>query len=180
MRTLVAALTLFIHLSLLWCLIHWGTLTVRASPSVTPVQIITVASAPAPRISTNIAADQVKIDKFNDTLPMLTSLETPAESVAIERPNTGIIPPHPAAPIADASAFAPNSGVPTGVHVTVVLRVEVNGNGTLGRVQVEVSGGSALIDNAAIAYVRSLRWIGGRTGDRPASMWVRWGVPING
>ncbi len=179
MRTVIAVLVLFFHISLLWCLAHWGMPTVRATPTVVPFQIITVASALPHRVSTNIAVDLVKIDQFNDTLRVLTSLEPSAVPVGTEKPNTGIIPPHPVEPIGDASAFVRNSGVPTGVHVTVVLRVKVTGSGNLDQVQVEVSGGSALIDKAAIAYVRSIRWIGGRTGDQPASMWVRWGVPIN-
>jgi len=47
----------------------------------------------------------------------------------------------------------------------------------VGRVQVDVSGGSPRVDQAAIAYVRALK-SGGRVDDQPETLWVRWGVRL--
>jgi hypothetical protein len=62
----------------------------------------------------------------------------------------------------------------------VVLRVEVRGSGAIGRVEIDVSGGSTRVDQAAIAYVRTLEWVGGRVDDHPETLWVRWGVRLDG
>ncbi|MDP8986409.1 MAG: hypothetical protein M3N97_15500 [Pseudomonadota bacterium] len=60
----------------------------------------------------------------------------------------------------------------------MVLRVEVYGSGLVGRVGVDVSGGTRALDEAAIAYVRALKWVAGRVDDRSETMWVRWGVRL--
>jgi TonB family protein len=62
----------------------------------------------------------------------------------------------------------------------VVLRIEVLTSGSVGRVEVDVSGGSDPVDAAAIDYVRSLKWIGGRIDGQPENIWIRWGVRLDG
>jgi TonB family protein len=90
-------------------------------------------------------------------------------------------PPRPSdAQSLSISDFAGISGLLKGSGATVVLRVEVHGNGIVGRVEVDVSGGSRKVDQAAIAYVRGLKWVGGRVDDKPETLWIRWGVRLDG
>jgi outer membrane biosynthesis protein TonB len=72
------------------------------------------------------------------------------------------------------------AGISPGAGVTVVLRLEVRGDGTVSQVQIDVSGGAHLIDEAAIAYVHAVKWVGGRIDDKPESIWIRWGVRLDG
>jgi TonB family protein len=92
-----------------------------------------------------------------------------------------ITPPRPAddQPISPRE-FARRAGVRPGIGATVVLRVEVRGNGAVGQVAVDVSGGTALVDKAAIACVRAMRWVAGQRDGQPQTLWVRWGVRFDG
>ena len=92
-------------------------------------------------------------------------------------PTGAITPPHPAEGAQpDPKSFAERAGVSAGIGATVVLRVEVRADGTVGRVAVDVSSGHRRIDRQAIVYVRAMRWIGGSDGGHPAALWVRYGV----
>jgi hypothetical protein len=102
--------------------------------------------------------------------------------ITVRSPLSGsTTPPHPAdTQFVSTAEFARSSGLPQGSGATVVLRVEVLGTGAVGQVEVDVSGGSRRIDQAAIAYVRILNWVGGRVEDKPETLWIRWGVRLNG
>jgi hypothetical protein len=80
----------------------------------------------------------------------------------------------------DSRPFARAAGLKPGEGVTVVVRIEVLGSGELGRVTVDMSGGSTARDEAAIAYARSLTWIGGLIDGQPATLWLRWGIRLQG
>src|SRR5271166_3918811 len=72
-------------------------------------------------------------------------------------------PPHPDEAFRiDIAPFARQASLQQNAGATVMLRVEVHGSGAIGRVEVNVSGGSRRDDRAANAYVRALKWIGGR------------------
>jgi hypothetical protein len=90
----------------------------------------------------------------------------------------GMMAPRPADVAIDPAPFARRAGLQPGEGATVVLRLEVLGTGQLGRIEIEVSGGASEVDREAIAYVKSLPWIGGMSDGRPASMWIRWGVRL--
>jgi len=109
-------------------------------------------------------------------------LEPSARFASADNPATRsgtTTPPRPVEPVPDSRAFAIPAGLSPGSSVTVVLRIEVLGNGTIGQVQVEVSGGAHSVDEAAIAYVHALKWIGGSINDRPETIWIRWGVTLD-
>ncbi|HWS69790.1 MAG TPA: energy transducer TonB [Steroidobacteraceae bacterium] len=91
-----------------------------------------------------------------------------------------ITPPVPTDTFVDTSPFVKQTGLQKGSGVTVVLRVEVRGSGEVARVAVEVSGGTPEVDQAAIAYVRAMKWIGGFKDDKPETLWIRWGVRFDG
>jgi TonB family protein len=112
-------------------------------------------------------------------LPTLGSIEGESDGAILTRGSGITVPPHPddASPI-DAAPFARQAGLHEKAGATVVLRVEVLGNGAVGRVEVDVSGGNRRIDQAAIAYVRAMKWVGGRLDDQPQTLWVRWGVRL--
>ena len=90
------------------------------------------------------------------------------------------MPPHPDDAVVDPVPFAREAGLSPGEGATVVLRLEVLGTGELGRVEVDVSGGTLEIDRSAIAYVKALPWLGGMIDGRPSIIWIRWGVRLQG
>jgi len=110
--------------------------------------------------------------------PPLDFKEEDNDAAASERGDGRITPPVPMAPMLDIAPFAQRAGLAERAGATVVLRVEVRGDGIVGRVDVEVSGGSAQVDQAAIAYVRAMTWVGGRKSGKPETLWVRWGVHL--
>jgi hypothetical protein len=96
----------------------------------------------------------------------------------IEVLGIGTMSPRPADVTVDPAPFAQRAGLSPGDGATVVMRVEVLGTGDLGRIEVEVSGGTPRVDQEAIAYVRSIPWIGGLVDGQPTTLWVRWGVRL--
>lgn len=92
----------------------------------------------------------------------------------------GTMVPHRTGNAIDPAPFARRAGLQAGQGATVVLRVEILGSGEVGRVEVEVSGGSEVIDRAAIEFVRALTWEGGMVDGRPTALWVRQGVRLQG
>lgn len=92
----------------------------------------------------------------------------------------GTMAPHPAEYAIDQTPFARRAGLQAGQGATVVLRVEVLGSGDVGRVELDVSGGTAEIDSAAVAYAHALPWVGGMIDGLPATMWIRLGVRLEG
>ena len=90
----------------------------------------------------------------------------------------GTMPPRPDELAIDPAPFARRAGLATGQGATVVLRVEVLGSGDIGRIEIDVSGGTPEIDREAIAYATALQWVGGMVDGQPASMWIRWGVRL--
>jgi hypothetical protein len=116
-------------------------------------------------------------------VPQLSPMVYAEEIPAIVHPTLavmgiGTMPPRPEIGDIDPAPFARHAGLRPGEGATVVLRVEVLDSGAVGRVEVDVSGGSAEIDQAAAAYARSVPWIGGMIDGRSATLWVRWGVRL--
>jgi TonB family protein len=103
----------------------------------------------------------------------------------VEQPTVSIIgvgtmAPYPEDEAIDARSFAQRAGLRPDEGATVVLRVKILGTGDVDDVQIDVSGGSARVDDAAVAYARTIRWVGGVIDGRPAAMWIRWGVRLQG
>ena len=78
----------------------------------------------------------------------------------------------------DSKPFAIQAGLSSGQGATVVLRIEVLDDNEAGRIVVEVSGGSAAIDTAAIAFARAMPWIGAVVDGKPVPMEVRYAVHL--
>ena len=76
----------------------------------------------------------------------------------------------------DMTPYIAQAALLPGEGASVVLRVEVLPTGEPGRVEVDVSSGSRQVDQAAVDYARSQRWIAGRIDGVPQPMWIRWGV----
>jgi len=58
----------------------------------------------------------------------------------------------------------------------VILNVEVMANGMVGRIELRKSSGYSILDSSAIKAVKKWRFIPGRKGNTPISMWVE--IPI--
>jgi TonB family protein len=119
--------------------------------------------------------------------PVQTIVDEPAigpitrESTA-QRQSQGVtIPPYPIVDsLPDTKAYSALAGLHEGTGGTVVLRVEVCGSGAIGRVAIDVSAGNKRIDRAAVAYIRAIKWVAGSVDGRPETMWIRWGVRLDG
>lgn len=75
-------------------------------------------------------------------------------------------------------ALAQRAGLRNPEQVTVLLRVQVLADGRAGDVVIEQSGGTVVIDAAAIEYTRMLTWISGRRAGEPAIFFIRLGVHL--
>jgi TonB family protein len=78
----------------------------------------------------------------------------------------------------DPQWYALRAGMTAGEAATVILSVEVLADGSVGDVSVTRSGGSAAIDEAAIAYIRRLQWIPGSVNRHARTMRIRWEVVL--
>jgi hypothetical protein len=92
----------------------------------------------------------------------------------------GTLAAGPGAPdlLPESRPFAVKAGLLLGQGATVVLRVEVLDDNEVGRIVVEVSGGSPEIDVAAIDYARAMPWIGAVVDGKPVPMEVRYAVRL--
>ena len=158
--------------------------------AVTSVAGTYVRDAAEPLISVFVRPRVIRVPEPERTSTLPTMLKLPADSLLseipipeLDRPTTlmagvGTMAPRPEGELGDPSPFAQRAGLAEGEGATVVLRVEVYGSGDVGRIEVDVSGGSEPVNAAAISYVRSLPWSGGRVDGQPATMWIRWGVRL--
>ncbi len=174
-RTLVLMPVLVVHLVLIGVAMNMP-LALTHALRVEPLTIISIeGSPPIPRVTAPISVDVLPIKTVAAQPPILAPLEdTPFTT---ERGGGRVTPPRPSV-LADIVPFARQAELTPGSGATVVLRVEVYGSGLVGRVGVDVSGGTRALDEAAIAYVRALKWVAGRVDDRSETMWVRWGVRL--
>jgi TonB family protein len=108
------------------------------------------------------------------------SIDLPQIDFAVDR-NNAAVSTAPSLQYSARSSMQPyirQAALLPGEGATVVLRIEVLGDGEPGRIQIETSSGSARIDQAAIDYARSQHWYAGRLNGEPHSMWIRWGVRL--
>jgi TonB family protein len=77
---------------------------------------------------------------------------------------------------ADPASFARRAHLLPGRAVTVVLRVEVTADGTVGAADVIRSSGNRAADAAAVDYALALRWIPGTIDHQPKA--VRVSLPV--
>lgn len=177
---LASAIVAAAHAGVVLWLIHrgaslepeWITLsTSQPEPVVSPALVDAVlprAVVPAPEIlvklqpvSTMAIRDVTFEDPDDNAASVVGSASTP-------RPVTS--------QSFDTQAFAQRAGLRPKGSAAVVLEVEIRADGTVGTVTVVQSDGHAAIDAAAIAYVRSLRWIPGTVDHQPAAMRIRFPV----
>ena len=145
--------------------------------------MITLAPLSKGAISPSFPVTLLPIGLIDTHLPAPGSveIENENEGAVTIRSSGPTVPPHPDETFTlNAATFARQAGLQGGFGATVVVRVEVRGTGEVGRVEVDVSGGSRRVDRAAVAYVRALKWIGGRVGNEPQTLWIRWGVRLDG
>jgi TonB family protein len=63
-----------------------------------------------------------------------------------------------------------------GYHGEVLLKVEVLSNGRVGEIEVKKSSGHDVLDRSALNTVRKWKFVPGRKGETPVSLWVN--IPI--
>jgi TonB family protein len=169
------------HLAFIWFVTHEPVY--RAPPFTATGALVMVSLAPMSMESVfaRLPIQMLPVGQIVSDLHPLGDISDRADPAAPVHSGGITIPPRPSdARFIGSSEFAGISGLLKGSGATVVLRVEVRGNGVVGRVEVDVSGGSRKVDRAAIAYVRGLKWVGGRVDDIPETLWIRWGVRLDG
>ena len=179
-RASVGVLVGSAHIAIGWIALQQVNVSARVIPPVMPLAVISLARKTNARIATAITVDPILNASIPGTQPLFVAIEPEPMAPADTRSTGHTIPPHPENPLIDTKPFAQRAGLSPGVGATVVLRVEVQANSVVGQVQVEVSGGTPKVDEAAIAYVRMLKWIGGRVDNQPETLWIRWGVRFDG
>jgi TonB family protein len=80
----------------------------------------------------------------------------------------------------DPAPYARQAGLRSGRGATIVMRLLVLPSGRVGDIEIDVSSGSALIDNAAMDYARARHWLTGTADGEPTTLWIRWGVRLQG
>jgi TonB family protein len=176
----IAAFVFAVHLSVLVLVAMMARPDRHAEIPVGSVTLMTIspvsrAAAARPRLAIAL----VHPPEIAATLPVVAAVPPDDVESMPQQRSARTIPPRPDDLTQMASrAYSDHAGIPHGLGVTVVLRVEIRSTGAVGRVQVDVSGGLRQVDQAAIAYVRSLHWVAGRVDDQPKTLWIRWGVRL--
>jgi TonB family protein len=177
-RTIAWVAVLVGHLTVIWFVGHATEGKVARRPSIEPMVLISMAPVVRGSITASFPLQLLPAGPIASDLPKLSDM---AEPTIAPQSSGHTIPPHPAeSQVVRTAEFAQNAGLKGGSGATVVLRIEVRGSGLVGRVEVDVSGGTRKVDQAAIAYVRGLKWVGGRVDDKPETLWIRWGVRLDG
>lgn len=180
-HAIVSVFVLSVHVVLVGVVMHQK---VALAPPLSGLESLAFVTVSAPSrtapISPLIFVRERVVTDLSVEPPRLDWTPEVDDELAMTQGNGRMKPPHPTGPLIDPLPFARRAGLQAGSGATVVVRVEVRGNGTLGRVEVEVSGGSPDLDQSAIAYVHALTWIGGSVDDRPQTIWIRWGVRFDG
>jgi TonB family protein len=154
-----------------------------SNPAAGPLVMVSIPPTPKTLAIVSFPVQLLPVGPVVPTLPPFAGIAIAdgADPVVTARSGGVTTPPRPAeTQSVSASEFSRGSGLRQGTGATVVLRVEVRSTGTVGRVEVDVSGGNRRVDQAAIAYVRAMQWVGGRVDDRPETLWIRWGVRLDG
>jgi TonB family protein len=166
------------HLLVIWFVGHETEGRVPPRPRIEPMVMISMAPVIRGPVTTGFPVQFLPAGPIASDLPILGDM---VEPTVFPQSSGRTTPPRPSdAQSISTSEFAGISGLLKGSGATVVLRVEVHGNGVVGRVEVDVSGGSRKVDQAAIAFVRGLKWVGGCVDDKPETLWIRWGVRLDG
>jgi protein TonB len=124
-----------------------------------------------------------------DLSMLVVPLDTPLQDLQVTTPPIAYDVSRVAGTSVAAPTLRPDNAVPMapytiqaallpGEGATVVLRVEVLASGEPGRIDIDASGGSPQVDQAAIEYARQHRWYAGRVGEHPQAMWIRWGIRL--
>lgn len=131
----------------------------KAQPSPAPLP---VAKAPAPAAETTAATAA--------PAPPAPPSPQPAAEMAIEPPR------YNAAYLSNPPPAYPLAARRRGIEGTVVLRVEVSADGRAARIEIKKSSNSEILDQAALAAVRSWRFVPAKRGAQTIIAWVD--VPI--
>jgi hypothetical protein len=182
-RGLVWALVLMTHVALGSLIFKSPGASIGSAARIAPLMMVTVASKPSQRIAAAPPAINMSFGPIVAEKPSLefvdeTNADEGNEASRLVPVRGAITPPRRLDTDSDTSSFARAAGLRDGSSASVVLRVEVFGSGAVGRVEVDVSSGRPRIDEVAIAYARSLRWVGGREDEHPKTLWIRWGVTL--
>jgi len=132
------------------------------------------ASEPAPTVAEPAAEKRapLAVGAMSASLSSAKSGDRKANAVA-----RSITPPrYQADYLANPPPAYPRRARRDGIEGTVTLKVLVTAAGTPGRVEVETSSGSRVLDRAALDAVKAWRFVPARRGDEAVDAWVR--VPV--
>ena len=202
-RLLIASSVLVLHLAALWLL--QSGLMQRAVEIIVPVEVLSELISPPVPVAEQLPAPPARPKQLPPPVPPQAQ-PTPPQPVASTEPapvqapapvaTTPAAPPIEAATVTTAAAAArielpssnaaylnnPRPAYPAlsrrlGEQGKVVVRVLIGVDGTAQQAEIRTSSGYARLDQAALATVRSWRYVPGKRGGVPEAMWFN--VPIN-
>ena len=177
-RASISLVVLACHVALAWLIASSTPVITRAAETERLVSVFV-----RPRIvgrSDPAAAMQpqrplrVRASELLDYDSQIPDIERPA----VMAMGVGTMTPYPEIEAIDPRPFARRAGLAPGKGATVVVRVEVFGTGEIGRAEIDVPGPTETVNEAALAYVRALPWVGGMVDGQPATFWIRYGVRL--
>ena len=202
-RLLIASSVLVLHLAALWLL--QSGLMQRVVEIIVPVEVLSEFISPPAPVAERLPAPPARPKQLPPPVPPQAQ-PTPPQPVASTEPapvqapapvaTTPAAPPIEAATVATAPAAArielpssnaaylnnPRPAYPAlsrrlGEQGKVVVRVLIGVDGTAQQAEIRTSSGYERLDQAALATVRSWRYVPGKRGGVPEAMWFN--VPIN-
>ncbi len=180
-RALMALGVALVHVGVLGLLVCWAPLpsSMRLDASSSDSWIVTFP--PPPSLKTgDVPLPVLHLSSPHPTQPTLVN-------VTFEDPDADIVPgvtaatsaPHPdPADRIDETLFALRAGLMTGESVTIVLRVDVLPDGSIGDVSVQSSSGNPAADLEALALARARRWIPGTLHQHAVAMRIQYVVTL--
>lgn len=194
---LLAVLAITVHASLVWYVAHHAEVPALARKHEVAVQIVTPPPPPPPKVEPPKPPPPPRAVR-KQVLPQIQTAapDTPAVDAPASEPAVAVAPvapeptppPPPPAPEPVSAPFGragylnnpppnyPATAARQGWQGTVLLRVRVLSSGRVDSVEVQKSSGHKLLDEEAMATVRSWQFTPSKRGAMPIDGWAT--VPI--
>lgn len=170
-RTALTACVLLLHATGIW-LLNKGSVA-KSEQQSPPVLIVELLRVEAGHVAPSFAEPVLETPGISDIpLPEFRTESDPG--VHLSAPQVDI------SMHVDPAPYAHSAGLHAGQSAAVILLIDVLSDGSTGDVSVKITGGTPVIDEAAIAYVRALRWIPAVLDGKTVKSRILFGVNLTG
>lgn len=170
-RCALTAGVLLLHAAGIWVLSKESI--TRSDRQSAPVMILELLRVEAGHVAPSFAEPVLETPGVAD-IPVPEFRTDPEAGVRLSPPQVDISLP------VDPAPYAQSAGLHAGQSAAVLLVIDVLSDGTTGDVSVKITGGTAVIDAAAIAYARALRWIPAVLDGKSVKSRTLFGVNLTG